>query len=79
MQVGKSVKMKDVAIACNLLHAPPLVRLGQEEVNQHSAPSCNTSFQSDDTTSDEEDNEADEDFKMNDSFESDESVDSEHE
>ena len=30
MQVGTSVKMKDVAIACNLLHAPPLV--SQEEV-----------------------------------------------
>lgn len=55
------------------------MRLGQEEVNQHSAPYCNTSFQSDDTTSDEEDNEADEDFRMNDSYESDESVDSEHE
>lgn len=66
VQVGTSVRMNDIAVSCNFLHAPPV-------------PAQSSSFKptlySDDTITDdaEEDDDDDGEYSMGDSYDSDDS------
>lgn len=77
VQVDTSVRMKDIAVSCNLLHATPLVRLGQEKVPAQSSSSEPTLY-SDDTITDDEEEDDDDDgeYSIGDSYDSDDSDES---
>lgn len=81
VQVGTSVRMKDIAVSCKLLHAPPPpVRLGQEKVPAQSSSFKPTLYSDDTITKDvEDDDEEDDDdgeYSLGDSYDSDDSDES---
>lgn len=76
VQVGTSVRMKDIAVSCNLLHAPPLVRLGQEKVPAHSSSFEPTVYSDDTITDEEEEDDVDGEYSVGDSYNSDDSDES---
>lgn len=76
VQVGTSVRMKHIAVSCNLLHAPPLVRLGQEKVPAHSSSFEPTVYSDDTITDEEEEDDDDGEYSVGDSYNSNDSDES---